>query len=162
VVVVPVVGMAPLQPPDAAQELAFVALHCNVTGEPIATVASLAFKVTKGGAETTGDVAPLLVAELLCAVLSVGVLLEVDVSAFELAPHAARELTATKPSIDFNANANLERRLRRIELITRLPKKLLRQLFRGARFHSSAIFEITYSFDIFVSPTCRHLQTTYV
>jgi hypothetical protein len=45
-----------------------------------------------------------------------------DVSAFELSPHAARKLSAANTNIDFNANANLVQRLRRIELITRLPR----------------------------------------
>ena len=54
---VPVVGNVPLQPPEAAQELALEALHCSVTDAPMATVVSLAFKVTNGGAATAGVVA---------------------------------------------------------------------------------------------------------
>jgi len=109
-----VVGNVPLQPPDAAQVLALVALHCSVTDAPMATALSLAFKVTKGGAATAGVDAVLLVAVPLGAEV-------LDVSAFELSPHAARKLSAANTNIDFNANANPERRLRRIELITRLP-----------------------------------------
>jgi hypothetical protein len=45
-----------------------------------------------------------------------------DVSALELAPHAASTLSTVSANEDFNANANPDRRLRRIELITRLPK----------------------------------------
>ena len=105
---VPLGGNAPLQPPEAVQALAFEAFHCSVTDVPMGTALSLAFKVTNGGATTAGVVA-----------LLVGVPV---VSAFELEPHAASAPRATNPSIDFNANANLERRLRRIELITRLPR----------------------------------------
>jgi hypothetical protein len=112
VVVVPSGGNVPLQPPDAAQLLALVAFHCSVTDAPMDTVFSLAFKVTDGGATTAGVVGP-LVSPLVAGS---------DVCAFELAPHAASEPRATNPSIDFNANATLELRRRRIELITRLPR----------------------------------------
>ena len=121
---VPVVGSVPLQPPEAAQELALEALHCSVTGVPMATVLSLAFRLTSGGATTAGVVA------LLVPLPPVGVasvLLPV-VSAFELAPHAASEVSAANTNIDFNANANPLRRLRRIELI-RVSQDLLQQLF---------------------------------
>ena len=66
-VVVPVVGMVPLQPPDAAQLLALVAFHCSVTGVPMATVLSFAFKTTNGGAAVAGAVALLAVALLRCS-----------------------------------------------------------------------------------------------
>ena len=127
-VVLPLMGNEPLQPPDASQLLALVALHTSVTDAPMATVVSLAFKVTKGGAAVVGAVAP-LVAEALVAV-SLVVVLPV-VSAFELEPHAASEPSAANTNIDFNANAIPMRRLRRIELI-RVSQDLLRQLFRGA------------------------------
>jgi hypothetical protein len=58
VVVVPLGGNAPLQPPEAVQALASEAFHCNVTDVPIATLLSLAFKVTEGGAATAGVSAP--------------------------------------------------------------------------------------------------------
>ena len=103
----PVVGKVPLQPPEAVQLLALVALHCSVADVPMSTLLALAFKDTNGGVTTAG------VAGLL------GVCGDV---AFELAPHAASALRAANPSIDFNANANLVRWLRRIELITRLPR----------------------------------------
>jgi hypothetical protein len=143
VVVVPVVGNVPLQPPDAAQLLALVALHCNVTGAPMATILSLAFKVTNGGATTVGVAAP------LGGVLLVGPLLAVVVSAFELIPHAAREPSAANPSIDFNASANPKLRLRRIELI-RVSQDFCDKFFRGAdsfhpqslRSHIHSIFQI--------------------
>jgi hypothetical protein len=121
VVVVPSVGNVPLQPPDAAQVLAFEAFHCSMTDAPMATVLSLAFKVTNGGATTAGGVA-LPVAPPLGGVLLAGPLLAVVDSALELIPHAASEPRAANPSIDFNANAIPKRWLRRIELITRLPR----------------------------------------
>jgi hypothetical protein len=123
------------------------------------TVLSLAFKVTDGGATTAGVVGLGLLAG---GVLLAGPLLAVAVSALELIPHAASEPSAASASMDFNANANLELRLRRIELITRLPRSATTTFFRGVRFLSSAIFEITYWFDISNPPTCRHLRTTYV
>jgi hypothetical protein len=129
--VVPVVGNVPLQPPEAAQELALEALHCRVTGAPTATMVSLALRLTNGGATTAGVVAlpvpALPVGAVLGAVLVASVLLP-DVSAFELAPHAASEPSAAKTNIDFNANADPNWRLRRIELI-RVSQDLLRQLF---------------------------------
>ena len=115
--VVPLVGNVPLQPPEALQELASEALHCNVTDEPMATVLSLAFKLTNGGATTAGVVVVLPVAVPL-----------LDVCALELAPHAASEPSAANTSMDFNANANLEQRLRRIELI-RVSQDLQLQIF---------------------------------
>jgi hypothetical protein len=124
-VVVPMVGNVPLQPPEAAQVLALVALHCSVTDAPTATVVSLAFRLTSGGAATAGGVA-VPDAGVFVAVLLVELL--PDVSAFELAPHAASALSTVNANRDFNANANPEWRLRRIELITRLPN-ILRQLF---------------------------------
>jgi hypothetical protein len=114
VVVVPVVGSAPLQPPDAVQVVALVALHCSVTDAPTATVLSLAFKLTNGGAATAGGVGELDAALLAAA--------PPDVCASELAPHAASALSTVNTNKDFNANANPELRLRRIELITRLPR----------------------------------------
>jgi hypothetical protein len=115
VVLLPVVGNEPLQPPEAVQPCALEAFHCSVTDAPAATVFSLAFNVTKGGVTTAGAVGAPLAPVLLCALLPA-------VSALELAPHAASVTRAANPSIDFNANANLVQRLRRIELITRLPR----------------------------------------
>jgi hypothetical protein len=123
VVVVPVIGNEPLHPPDASQVLASVALHTSVADAPMATVVSLAFKVTNGGATTAGGVA-LPVAGLLVGVLLVA--LPSTDSAFELAPHAASEPSAANTNMDFNANANPNRRLRRIELI-RVSQDSLRQ-----------------------------------
>ena len=133
---VPVVGNVPLQPPEAEQDLALEALHCSVTEAPMATVVSLAFKVTKGGATTAGAVA-LPVVVLLGGVLLVGPLLAVAVSALELAPHAASEPRAANANMDFNANANPLRWLRRIELIhvsqDPLRKILARRLILSMR-----------------------------
>ena len=133
---VPVVGNVPLQPPEAAQDLALEALHCSVTEAPMATVVSLAFNVTKGGATTAGAVA-LPVVVLLGGVLLVGPLLAVAVSALELAPHAASEPRAANANMDFNANANPLRWLRRIELIhvsqDPLRKILARRLILSMR-----------------------------
>jgi hypothetical protein len=109
----------PLQPPDAVQVVALVALHCRVTDAPTATVLSLALKLTNGGAATAGGVGVLDAAVLDAAVLLVEL---PDVSASELAPHAVSTPSTVNTNKDFNANANPERRLRRIELITRLPK----------------------------------------
>ena len=135
---VPVVGNVPLQPPEAEQDLALEALHCSVTEAPMATVVSLAFKVTKGGATTAGAVA-LPVVVLLGGVLLVGPLLAVAVSALELAPHAASEPRAANANMDFNANANPLRRLRRIELIhvsqDSLRKILARRMILFIRNH---------------------------
>jgi hypothetical protein len=98
---VPEVASMPLQPPEALQLSALVALHCSVTGAPTATLVSLAFRLTDGGA--TDFSAPLEV----CG----------DVTADELAPHAASAPRRVRASSDFNAHAYRERQLRRIELI---------------------------------------------
>lgn len=45
-------GSVPLQPPEAVQATALAAFHCSVTGEPMATLLSLAFNVTDGGGTT--------------------------------------------------------------------------------------------------------------
>ena len=125
----PDIGNEPLHPPDASQLLALVALHTSVTDEPMATVVSLAFKVTNGGAAVMGFVALLPVA-VLPVVASLAAV-PLTVSAFELAPHAASEPSAANTNIDFNANANPKLRLRRIELI-RVSQHSVQKLFRGA------------------------------
>ena len=145
--VLPVGGIVPLQPPEAAQLFALAAFHCRVTDEPTGTVDSLAFRDTVGAgmAETELPVE------------------ESAVCAVELEPQAASEPRVAKPSIDFNANANLELWLRRIELITRLPIGTVhvKKICGGDSIHL-AIIGVTYSFDFSNPPTCRHLQTTYV
>jgi hypothetical protein len=154
VVAEPVVGNVPLQPPDAVQKLALVALHCSVTAAPTATVLSLAFKVTKGGATAVGVgallAAVVLVAVLLGGVLLVGPLPAVVVSAFELIPHAASPPSTENTNKDFNANANPEQWLRRLELITRLPRITATNFFaefgslrpQSSRSHIHSIFLI--------------------
>jgi hypothetical protein len=99
---VPVVASAPLQPPDAVQPVAFRALHCSVTEPPMLTLLPLDFSVNDGGT----------VVEIAAWVTE---------TPSEDDPHAARAVSAMPPRIDFNAYADLKRRLRRIDLITRLP-----------------------------------------
>jgi hypothetical protein len=48
---VPLVGMAPDQPPDAVHEVAFVAVHFTVELAPLATVLGLALMLTVGAVE---------------------------------------------------------------------------------------------------------------
>jgi hypothetical protein len=48
VVIVPLVGWAPLQPPEAVQDCAPVALHCKVVEVPLVTLLCLATRVTAG------------------------------------------------------------------------------------------------------------------
>jgi hypothetical protein len=142
--VVPVGGRVPLQPPEAVQALALAAFHCRLTDEPMSTLLSLAFNVSDGGG-TTALLVP--VASTVCEC--------------EEEPHAASALSAANPNIDFNANAVPKQRLRRIELITRLPGGRKVE-FPPCLLAFATISEITYSFDMLKLPTCRHLQTTYV
>lgn len=51
---VPEVASVPLQPPEAVQLSALEALHCSVTDVFIATLVSLAFRLTTGGAAVAG------------------------------------------------------------------------------------------------------------
>ena len=48
VVMVPLVGCEPLQPPDAVQLCASCALHCNVVDVPLATLVFIAASVMDG------------------------------------------------------------------------------------------------------------------
>ena len=48
VVMVPLVGWLPLQPPDAVQLCASFALHCKVVDVPMATLVFIAASVTDG------------------------------------------------------------------------------------------------------------------
>ena len=48
VVTVPLVGSVPLQPPEAVQVCASLALHCKVAGVPMATLLFMATSVTAG------------------------------------------------------------------------------------------------------------------
>jgi len=53
----PLVNSLPLQPPEAAQEVAFVAFHVSVEEAPLLTVLGLAESVTAGAALITETVA---------------------------------------------------------------------------------------------------------
>jgi hypothetical protein len=53
----PLVGSAPLQPPEAMQVVALVADHVSIEAAPFATVAGLAVNVTAGGCVLTVTVA---------------------------------------------------------------------------------------------------------
>jgi hypothetical protein len=57
VLVEPLVASLPLQPPEAAQEVALVADQVNIELLPLATVLGLAAKVTIGAGEVTETVA---------------------------------------------------------------------------------------------------------
>lgn len=48
VVTLPLVGWAPVHPPDAVQVWASFALHCNLAGVPIATLLVFAVRATAG------------------------------------------------------------------------------------------------------------------
>jgi hypothetical protein len=48
VLIVPLVGWAPLQPPEAVQDCAPVALHCKLVEVPLVTLLFLATRVTAG------------------------------------------------------------------------------------------------------------------
>ena len=52
----PLVALAPLQPPVAAQEVALVDDHVSVEAAPLATVLGLADRVTAGAAWVTDTV----------------------------------------------------------------------------------------------------------
>ena len=151
--VVPLVGNVPLQPPEAVQELASEALHCNVTDEPMATLLSLAFKLTNGGATTAGVVAVLLVAAspVQCRCRMFVRWNSHRMQRVSRAPPtrvwiSMRTQTLSSGCGELNSYAS--------------PKIYGYKFFRGVRFLSSAIFEITYSFDISNSPTCRQVQTS--
>jgi hypothetical protein len=163
VVVVPVVGSVPLQPPEAAQVCALAAFHCSVTEAPMTTLFSLAFNVTDGGATGAGGGATGAGGGAIGA--GGGTTVSVPAASTDCVwaeyPHAASALSAANPSIDFNANAVPKQRLRRIELIMRLPR-MMRRGTSALLLAFATISEITYSFDILKLPTCRHLQTTYV
>ena len=58
---VPLVALAPLQPPEAVHEVAFVELHVNVEAAPLATDVGFALSVAVAlGATVTVAVAELL------------------------------------------------------------------------------------------------------
>jgi hypothetical protein len=61
VVAVPLVGWAPFQPPEATQDCASCALHCNVAADPTATLLLTATSETAGLAAVTAVVPPVRV-----------------------------------------------------------------------------------------------------
>jgi len=58
VVAVPLVGWAPFQPPEATQDCASCALHCNVAGDPMATLVLIATRETAGFAVVAATAPP--------------------------------------------------------------------------------------------------------
>ena len=93
VAIVPDGGCVPLQPPEASQLCTFAAFHCKVTGVPISTLLSLAFRLRVGGA------------------LGVTAASAVPVKAFDDAPHAVSALSTANPRIDFHRSPWQTRRL---------------------------------------------------
>jgi hypothetical protein len=59
--VLPLVGLAPVHPPDAVQLWASVVLHCKVAALPWATLLFIAAKVTAGFAVPLADGSVMLV-----------------------------------------------------------------------------------------------------
>jgi hypothetical protein len=87
VFIVPLVGWAPLQPPEAMQDCAPVALHSKLVEVPLGTLLFLATSVTAGLATSL----PVETDEVLLPVV-------VDVSADEESWHAANAANAANPS----------------------------------------------------------------
>jgi hypothetical protein len=96
VFIVPLVGWAPLQPPEAVQDCAPVALHCKLAEVPLVTLLFLADRVTAGLAAWL-----LLEAEeVLLPVVEV-------VSADEESPHAANAANAANPRAQLKRRTSL-------------------------------------------------------
>jgi hypothetical protein len=113
VVIVPVVGTGPLQPPEAVQDSALEAFHCSVTDAPIATLFSFACRLTVGAAaEVTAAVVPVKASDDDCPL------------------QAASALRTAIPRIVLMTNAAQTRRLLQFELITRLPRLSASNVFR--------------------------------
>jgi hypothetical protein len=95
VAMVPDGGCVPLQPPEASQLCTFAAFHCNVTGVPISTLLSLAFRLRVGGA------------------MGVTAASAVLVKLFDDTPelHAVSALSTANPRIDFHRSPWQTRRL---------------------------------------------------
>jgi hypothetical protein len=100
VVMVPLGGCEPLQPPEAVQLLTLEALHCNVMLCPIGTVFSLDFSVSVGAEISLLVIVPAFVVTLV-----------------DVPEHAASAVRAPNASIDFNTNAQPARLPLRIEFI---------------------------------------------
>ena len=56
----PLVALAPLQPPEAVQVVASVELHVNVDDPPLLTLVGLAVRVTVGAGAVTDTLTDLL------------------------------------------------------------------------------------------------------
>jgi hypothetical protein len=105
VVIVPLGGSEPLQPPEAVQLSTLDALHCSVTLCPIGTVLASDFSVSVGAEISVLVIVPALVVTLV-----------------EVPWHAASAATAINANPDFNTNAELTRLPLRIEFMLRLPE----------------------------------------
>jgi hypothetical protein len=111
VVIVPVVGTVPLQPPEAVQDSALEAFHCSVTDAPMATLLSFACRLTVGVAAGVAAAA-----------------VPVKASDDDCPLQAASALRAVIPKIDLMTTTAQTRRLLQLEFIPRLPR-LARQIF---------------------------------
>jgi hypothetical protein len=119
VVIVPVGGSVPLQPPEAVQVSALEAFHCSVTDAPMATLLSFDCRLIVGTA---------------MGVLAVAAVDSVNAFDDDCPLQAASALRAVIPKIDLMANTAQTRRLPQIEFIPRLPRMAASKLFRGADF----------------------------
>jgi hypothetical protein len=120
VVIVPVVGTVPLQPPEAVQVSALEAFHCSVTDAPMVTLLSFACRLTVGAVATATGLAAAVV--------------PVKASDDDCPLQAASALRAVIPRIDLMTNAAQTRRLPQFEFIPRLPRLAASNVFRGADF----------------------------
>jgi hypothetical protein len=126
VVMVPLGGCEPLQPPEAVQLSTFDALHCNVTLCPIETVFSLDFSVSVGAEISLPVIVPAFVVTLA-----------------DVPEHATSADSAANASIDFNTNAQPTRLSLRIEFILCVSLNISRRLSRRHRRPRAARSEIT-------------------
>jgi hypothetical protein len=115
VVIVPLGGCEPLQPPEALQLSTFDALHCSVTPCPIGTVLSLDFSVSVGAAISLLVIVPAFVVTLV-----------------DVPEHAASAVSAANTSIDFKTNAQPTRLPLRIEFIVCVSLNIVAALFAPA------------------------------
>jgi hypothetical protein len=107
-VIVPVVGSVPLQPPEAVQVSALEAFHCSVTDAPMATLLSFACRLTLGAVATATGLA----AEVV----------PVKASDDDCPLQAANALRAVIPRIALMTKTAQTRRLLQFEFIPRLPR----------------------------------------
>jgi hypothetical protein len=119
VVIVPAVGIVPLQPPEAVQVSALDAFHCNVTDAPMATLLSFACRLTVGAVATATGLAAAVV--------------PVKASDDDCPLQAASALRAVMQRIDLMTNTAQTRRLPQFKFIPRLPRGRVK-FFRGADF----------------------------